>query len=166
MDDLPWASFIMTASIGLIFTLIGVSIPWLPFNVLPGGDLALNRLSKPLLTRSQFVDLSFYLRFIWTLYVILSSLSSLALIFIYHYLLWMATMKENKERKLWTRGTGLKLNPKLVLLLGTRGRLCPRILTWEIFLVVEEKRLSMGHPKQELSSLASQRLNHPSKSLM
>ena len=51
----------MTSSIELVFTLTGVSIHWLPFNVLPGGDLVLNHLLKPLLIRLLFVDVSFFL---------------------------------------------------------------------------------------------------------
>ena len=61
LDDHLKTNFTMTSSIELVFTLTGVSIHWLPFNVVPGGDLVLNHLLKPLLTRLLFVDMSFFL---------------------------------------------------------------------------------------------------------
>ena len=91
----------MTASIKAVSTLIGVSIRWLPFNVLPSGDLALNRLLKPLLTRSLFVDVSFLLRIDMNLYI---TLFGLTLIFIYYCFLGMATMKENKGKEVVDEG--------------------------------------------------------------
>ena len=65
----------MTASIGPISTLIGVSICWLPFNILPGGDLA----HKVTVRRSKFllmiymniIRYSFYLDFYFHLLLFL-----------------------------------------------------------------------------------------------
>ena len=91
----------MTASIKAVSTLIEVSIRWLPFNVLPSRDLALNRLLKPLLTRSLFVDVSFLLRIYMNLYI---TLFGLTLIFIYYCFLGMATMKENKRKEVVDEG--------------------------------------------------------------
>ena len=68
----------------------------------------------------------------------------------------MTTMKENKGKEV----------PMLVHLLGKRGKACQRTLTWEIFLVIEGKRLSTDCPTLELSSLTFLRLSRPSRHLM
>ena len=98
----------MTASIGPVSTLIGVSIRWLPFNILLGGDLALNHLLKPLLTRSLFVDVSFLLRIYMNLYVILFGLTLIFFFFFFLFFLGMETMKENKGKEVVDEGNRLE----------------------------------------------------------
>ena len=98
----------MIASIGPVSTLIGVSIRWLPFNILLGGDLALNHLLKPLLTRSLFVDVSFLLRIYMNLYVILFGLTLIFFFFFFLFFLGMETMKENKGKEVVDEGNRLE----------------------------------------------------------
>ena len=62
------ASSTVITSIGLICSLLGISIPWSPFNAWPSEDSALNHLLKLLHAKLQFKDVSFYLHKYYMLY--------------------------------------------------------------------------------------------------
>ena len=61
LNDHPEVNFTMTASTGLVFTSIGIFTLWLPYDVLPNGDLVLNHQTGLLLTRSQYEEVNFHL---------------------------------------------------------------------------------------------------------
>ena len=91
----------MTASTKLVFTLTGVFIHWLLFNILPSGDLVLSHPLKPLLMSSLFVDVSFILlRFHLSIICHTLWFNSKFHFFIFFFFFFgMATMKGNKGKE-------------------------------------------------------------------
>ena len=99
-------------------------------------------------------------------------LSGLTLIFIYHYyyyfffFLGMAIMKENRGKEVVDKGNKPETQSQARLSVGHKRKSLSKNLDLGNLPSRRGKRLSMGHPKQELSSLHSLRLNHPSRPLM
>ena len=138
----------MITSIGLVFTLIGVSIHWSPFNVLPRGDSVLNQLLKPLLMSSPFVDVSFL--FTWNLseyYLCYTPWLNFNHSFFFIFFLGMATMKENNGKEVVDEANRPETQSQLRPSAGDKRKSLSKTLDLGNLLSLREKKAKHGSLK-------------------
>ena len=139
----------MIASIGLVFTLTGVSIHWSHFNVLPHGDSVLNQLLKPLLMSSLFVDVSFL--FTWNLseyYLCYTPwLNFNHSFFFSFFFLGMANMKENNGKEVVDEANRPETQSQLRPSTGDKMKSLSKMLDLGNLLSRREKKAKHGSLK-------------------